>query len=256
MRLDAVLRALCNDLKIGVLFSTRLPLGHSSAISGADIARATWALPLVGTLVGVIGAAAYWIAHSLGLPPLPAATLSVIATLLVTGCLHEDGLADTVDGFGAGTTRERKLEIMRDSRIGAYGTCALTVLLLLRAAALASLAEPAAVAGALIAAHASARATMPALMRIVPPARIDGLGLDAGSPPLVSVVVAGLLAAIILGMGLGLAAAFVGSVALIAAVALMAWMCRRQIGGQTGDVLGALEQVSEVLILLTAASRA
>jgi adenosylcobinamide-GDP ribazoletransferase len=97
---------------------------------------------------------------------------------------------------------------------------------------------------------------MPALMRIVPPARIDGLGLDAGSPPLVSVVVAGLLAAIILGMGLGLAAAFVGSVALIAAVALMAWMCRRQIGGQTGDVLGALEQVSEVLILLTAASRA
>jgi adenosylcobinamide-GDP ribazoletransferase len=255
MRLGINPRSLCNDLKIGVLFSTRLPLGHSSAVSGTDIARASWALPLAGTIVGLMGAAAYWIAYSLGLPPLPAATLSVIAALFATGCLHEDGLADTVDGFGGGATRQRKLEIMRDSGIGAYGTCALTALLLLRAATLASLAEPAAVAGALIAAHASARATVPPLMRIVPPARTDGLAVDAGVPPLASVFVAGLLGAIILAAGLGFAAAFVGLALLISAVALMAWICRRQIGGQTGDVLGALEQVSEVLILLIAASR-
>ena len=84
------------------------------------------------------------------------------ATLAVTGCLHEDGFADTADGLGGGATRERKLEIMRDSRIGTYGVCALTVSLLLRASALAYLADPALVAAALIAVHGAARATMPA----------------------------------------------------------------------------------------------
>jgi adenosylcobinamide-GDP ribazoletransferase len=255
MTSDAGLRRLATDLKISLLFSTRLPLAHSPAITGSDVARASWALPIAGALIGLIGAAAYWLAHAAGLPPVAAAALALATTLLATGCLHEDGLADTADGFGGGTTRERKLDIMRDSRIGSYGACALILSLLLRWSALASLAEPAAVAGALIAAHASARATMPLLMCLVPQARADGLAADAGSPPRASVIAAGLLAAIALGLGLGHMAALVALVLLVSAVAFMAWLCRQQIGGQTGDVLGALEQIGEIIVLLTVAAR-
>ncbi len=244
--------SLATDLKISVLFSTRLPLGHSAPIAGADIARASWAMPLAGALVGALGAAAYWLAYALGLPPEAAAALSLAATLVATGCLHEDGLADTADGFGGGATRERKLEIMRDSRIGSYGACALIMSLVLRAVALASLADPALVAAALIAAHAAARATMPVLMVLVPPARQDGLAADAGRPPRPSVIAAALLAGIALGLGLGPIAAIIALTLLSSATVFVAWLCSRQIGGQTGDVLGALEQVSEILILLTA----
>ena len=255
MTVDARLRALITDLRISLLFSTRLPLAHSFAIGAADVARASWALPLAGAIIGLLGAAAYWLAHALGLPPLAAAGLTLAATLVATGCLHEDGLADTADGFGGGATRERKLEIMRDSRIGSYGACALILSLLLRWSALASLGEPAAVAAALIATHAAARATMPLLMWLVPRARADGLAADAGSPPRTSVVAAGLLAVMALGLGLGHMAAVVALLLLVAAMAFVAWLCRRQIGGQTGDVLGAMEQVGEIIVLSTAAAR-
>src|ERR1700681_435483 len=128
----AWLRGVAGDLKIGVLFSTRLPLPHPTPIGGADIARASWALPVVGMLIGLLGALVYGIAFHFNLPPLVGAALAVAATLAATGCLHEDGLADTFDGFGGGSDRERKLEIMRDSRIGTYGACALAMSLLLR----------------------------------------------------------------------------------------------------------------------------
>jgi adenosylcobinamide-GDP ribazoletransferase len=255
MSFDVRFARLVTDVKIAVLFSTRLPLAYSFAITGADIARASWALPIVGALVGLIGAGTYGVAHAAGLPPLAAAALALAATLLTTGCLHEDGLADTADGFGGGATRESKLEIMRDSRIGSYGTCALILSLLLRGSALASLAEPAAVAAALIAAHASARANMPLLMWLLPRARADGLSADAGRPPSSSVGAAALLGAIALGLGLGPTAATIAWLLLFAAVAFMAWLGRREIGGQTGDMLGAMEQMGEVLVLLTAAAR-
>jgi adenosylcobinamide-GDP ribazoletransferase len=242
------------DLKISVLFSTRLPLAHSFAITGADIAHASWALPLAGALVGLLGAIAYWLVHAAGLPPFPAGVLALAVTLVATGCLHEDGLADTADGFGGGATRERKLEIMRDSRIGSYGACALLLSLLLRASALASLAEPALVAGALVAAHACARATMPVLMWLVPNARADGLSADAGRPPAASVAAAVVLGVIALGLGLSLVAAIVAVLLLFVAVAFVTWLSRKQIGGQTGDVLGALEQMSEIIVLLVAAA--
>src|ERR1700686_482309 len=124
------LRGAAGYLKIGLLFSPRSPISHSTPIGGADIARASWTLPVIGMLIGLLGASVYWIAFHLDLPPLLGATLAVAATLAVTGCLHEDGLADTFDGLG-GDSRERKLEIMRDSRIGTYGACALTLSLLL-----------------------------------------------------------------------------------------------------------------------------
>ena len=126
VRTEAWLRGVASDLKIGMLFATRIPLPHAAPIGGAEIARASWTLPVVGALVGVLGTLVYWIAFRFGLPPVVGAALAVAATLAVTGALHEDGLADTFDGFG-GNTPERKLEIMRDSRIGTYGASALAM---------------------------------------------------------------------------------------------------------------------------------
>ena len=245
---------LVRDLKITIIFCTRLPLAHAKPIEAADIARASWAMPLAGALVGLIGAVVYWLATAISLPPWPAAALALAATMLATGCLHEDGLADTADGFGGGASRERKLEIMRDSRIGSYGACALALSLMLRWSALASVARPGAVAVTLIAAHAAARASLPAFMRFVAPARSDGLAADAGRPPIESVAAACALGIIALGFGLGLAPTIIALLLLSAAGILMASLSMRQIGGQTGDVLGALEQVNEILILLVAAA--
>jgi adenosylcobinamide-GDP ribazoletransferase len=241
------------DVAVGLLFSTRLPLPRAAPVTGADLARASWALPLAGAIVGLIAAAVYGLARLAEIPPFPAAGLTVAATLVVTGCLHEDGLADLADSFGA-ATRERKLEIMRDSRIGTYGVCALFMSLLLRSAALASIADPALAAPVLVAVHTAARASMPLFMRWVPPARDDGLSVGVGTPPRESAIAALLIGVLALGIGLGPAAG-VCAIALIAVeFAALAWLSVRQIGGQTGDVLGALEQIGEVIILLVAAA--
>src|SRR6202034_1238480 len=161
--------------------------------AGPDIARAPWAFPLAGVVVALIAAAVYAVAHKIGSPPWVAAALAVATTLAVTGCLHEDGLADTADGFGGGDTRERKLEIMRDSRIGTYGVCALTLSILLRVSAIATLARPSFAFWALIAAHGAARAALPIFMTIVPPARDDGLSHAAGQPTQQNAMIAGVL---------------------------------------------------------------
>jgi adenosylcobinamide-GDP ribazoletransferase len=247
------LRQLAADVAAALLFSTRLPLPGAWAISGADIARAGWALPVAGAIVGLIAAAVYWLAWLAGLPPLPAAGLSLAAGLLATGCLHEDGLADVADSFG-GATRERKLEIMRDSRIGTYGVCALFVSLLLRASALATIADPALAAPILVATHMAARSGMAPFMRLLPPARADGLSVGVGRPPGTSAVAAAVIGVLALVLSLGPAAGLVAVVLMAAGFALLAWLCVRQIGGQTGDVVGALEQIGEMTILLVAAA--
>src|SRR5437763_1381193 len=115
---------LATDVRIGMLFCTRPPFVHPVPMRGEGVARASGALPLAGALVGGIGARVWGAGYHLGLPSLPAAALSLAATAAVTGCLHEDGFADTVDGFGGGKDREGKLAIMRDSCLGAYGACA------------------------------------------------------------------------------------------------------------------------------------
>jgi adenosylcobinamide-GDP ribazoletransferase len=246
------LRGVGADLRTGMLFSTRIPLPHATALGGADVADASWTLPVIGALIGLLGASVYGLAFDFNLPPLVGAALAVTATLFVTGCLHEDGLADTFDGLGGGSGRERKLEIMRDSRIGTYGACALAMSLLLRVGALASLAAPGPVTLALIAANAGARAMVPLFLRLVPPARPDGLSAGAGRPTQSNAAVAVLLGLVVLLGSFGLARSVVAFLLLLFVLGVMRWLCLRQIGGQTGDVAGALEQIGEIVILLTA----
>jgi adenosylcobinamide-GDP ribazoletransferase len=249
---EAWVKDRADELKASVLFLTRLRYGPAMPAGGAAIARAAWAFPIAGLVVGCIGALVYLLAARMGLPSWPAAALAVAATMAVTGCLHEDGLADTTDGFGGGRIRELKLDIMRDSRIGTYGVCALVLTILLRVGALASLGEPSLVMPALIAAHGAARAVLPVFMYFVPPARSDGLSAGAGQPPRESVVAAAVLGILILLLCLGVLAGIAALILLIIVAAFLAWLSLAQIDGQTGDVLGAVEQVSEIVVLLVA----
>src|SRR5258707_9364110 len=135
-------RGLATDLRTGIPYVSCMPVPHAAPVDSGDVARASWAFPVAGALVGGAGALTYAIASGIRLPSALAATLALGATLLITGCLHEDGLADTADGLGGGRDRARKLEIMRDSRLGTYGACALMMSLLLRWTALAAMAGP------------------------------------------------------------------------------------------------------------------
>src|SRR6185436_17000465 len=214
---DLWVQRLVNDLKIGFIFLTRLPLRHQQAIAKGELSRALWAAPIVGIGVGLLGAGSYALAvQALHLPPLPAAALAVATTVIVTGGLHEDGLADVADGFGGGATRERKLEIMRDSRIGTYGVCGLILSFMLRVSALTSINDPGLVAAALVAAHAAARAPLAAFMRLIPAARTDGMSADAGRPSQGSAMASVLLGLVLLLIGLGFATGVVAVVLLAA----------------------------------------
>jgi adenosylcobinamide-GDP ribazoletransferase len=240
------------DVRIAVSLSTILPFGTVTPVNDGEVARASWALPVAGLVVGLAGAIVYATAHRVGLPAEAAAVLALAATMLVTGAIHEDGLADALDGLGGGNSREQKLEIMRDSRIGTYGACALIVSITLRWSALATIAEPMAVAAALLVAHPAARAVLPVFMLWIPPARSDGLSAGAGQPPAQSAMIAAGLGILCLVIGFGLGKAIVGLILLSIGVSILGFIATRQIGGQTGDILGALEQVSEIAILLMA----
>jgi adenosylcobinamide-GDP ribazoletransferase len=249
---ESELRDWRDDLGTALRFLTRLPL--RIGIPSGDLSRAVRVFPVVGVAVGLLGALAARIGDGMGLPALAAALVAVGATVLLTGALHEDGLADTADGFGGGASRERKLEIMRDSRSGAYGVLALVFSVGLRAAALAALIPPDRAVGALVAAHAVSRGLLPAVMRFLDPARVDGLAARAGRPEawavLWSLGIAALVALLCLGPVGGVAALFWAVVAVTGLAAL----ARRQIGGYTGDVLGAAQQVGEIVMLLSAAA--
>ena len=237
------------DLKAGLAFCTRLPI---AAPPSANLGEAVWTFPLAGLFIGAVAALVYWLTVSLG--SFVAGTLAVAAGAALTGCLHEDGLADTADGFGGGATKARKLEIMHDSRSGAFGVTALIVSFMLRAGAIASLASPGPVAAALIAAHMGARAAMPVFMAMLPQARQDGLSASVGTPQMGPVALAAGLGLLALFLCFGLVAGALAAL-LVALVFLgLARLAREQIGGQTGDVIGALEQASEIVILLTAAA--
>ena len=242
------------EFAIATALLTRLPIGVAVPEEGA-IAAAAWALPLVGAAIGGIIALAFLAAELAGFAAATAALVAVAAGLLITGALHEDGLADTADGFGGGRDRETKLAIMRDSRHGTFGVLALVFSIALRAAALAAIGEPIHTGLALVAAHAASRGALPPLMRLLAPARTDGLGAAAGRPSRAVAIAAPAIGAAIALATLGPVLGAAGLVLAGAAVALMALLARRQIGGYTGDVLGAFQQIGEVVMLLAAAAK-
>ncbi|AHM04494.1 Cobalamin synthase [Roseibacterium elongatum DSM 19469] len=233
-------------------FLTRLPLPWAPDYTPERMGRAMRYFPLVGLGIGAALALVYSLA-SLVFPPLVAALITVALGVRLTGALHEDGLADLADGLGGGATRARVLEIMRDSRIGTYGVVTLALVLGLKVAALAHL-DGALAAATLVAAHGLSRLAALVLLLRLPYARPEGKAefTQAGPGP------GGLRLALATGalglVGLGLVAGpWPALTAGLAATAVFLWLERllkRRLGGQTGDALGAVQQLTETAILL------
>jgi adenosylcobinamide-GDP ribazoletransferase len=219
------------------------------------LARAYRAFPLVGAFVGVVIGCVDLLLLRIGVPAIAAAALALGAAVLLTGALHEDGLTDVADGFGGGAHKVRKLEIMRDSRLGTYGALALLVTFVAKAGALAVLPRGDVILD-MMAVHALARAPLAVMAAHMAYARTDGLAASAGRPDaktaFAACVVAVVIALICLPFGVAMKAALLVAIAAFC----MAILAQRQIGGQTGDVLGSAEQVAEVALLLLLAARA
>lgn len=241
-------------------FYTRLPLPvlarEADPHAMPDFSRAARLVPIAGALVGLMGTLALALAAALGIAPLPAATITIGFLALVTGAIHEDGLADLCDGFGGGSTPERKLEIMKDSRLGTYGAAALLTSLLLRVGTLAGLVatDLGLAASVLVAAGAVSRSTGLLPLVLLPPARAVGAGFAATRPNAEALRIAAVLALVCACLPLLTGVSLPRIIAACIAAALGAYgitaLARRQIGGHTGDVAGAAQQAAEIAMLL------
>ncbi len=254
-------RAAAVDLAQALRFYSRLPVPvlpfEDNAHALPDFPRLARVLPLAGLLLGALPALALAGAHLLALGPWLSAILAVATATVTTGAFHEDGLADTADSFG-GSTRERRLEIMRDSRIGSFGASALILALLLRIAALANVTIIAGwTAGflALLIAASLSRTAGLMLLVFLPPARVDGAAYAVGQPSRESFWLAAGLAALI-AVFLGLAGGFPpsGIALMIILSGFVGWgfvrLAAAHLGGQTGDVAGATQQVAEIAAMI------
>lgn len=248
-------RALIVQFQHALMMLTRLPVGWmGQSDTPPSIAQTVWAYPLVGCLVGAGGAGALGFGTALSLPAEICALLAVTGMIFITGALHEDGLADVADGFGGGRDAAQKLSIMRDSRIGSYGALALVLGQGLRVMTIAALArlDLAIAILALIGAEAGARAGLAVMLRAMPSARAQGLGHSAAGVSLGAMILALTLGAAALLMCLGPALGAVVALAIAMAQAGLSWLALRQIGGQTGDVLGAGQQLGAITGLVAA----
>lgn len=240
------------DIAISIAFFTRLPLPYFD-VPGRKLGDAIWAAPLAGLAVALIAWLVVVIAGFFNVPAAVAAALALATAMLVTGCLHEDGLSDVADGFGGGKTVEEKLEIMHDSRLGTYGAAALLMSALIRWSCLLTLVQRDAALFGLVAAHVGSRAVFARLIHDTPLASQTGLAATVGPVTeqaawlSIAIGVAGLL---FLGGFGAIAAIIVATSAVIA----MRQLGMRQIGGITGDTLGAAQQVAEIAILVVAAA--
>lgn len=250
--------AIAADFRLAAGFLTRIPM---AAFGGAaeqrfDFRRTVRVFPLIGALIGTAGGLILILSAALGIPSLVGAVLAVAAIVGLTGGLHEDGLADTADGFGGGTTATRKLEIMDDSRIGSFGVIALLVSLLLRVAIVAALVPTGGLRAlaALAAAEAASRGAMVWLWYDLPAARPGGAADKAGppdeQPTFLAVIGALVIAVLAILPTFGIWAMLAGLAALIATAIGCARLSVHQIGGQTGDTLGACQQCTSIAFLI------
>lgn len=234
------------DIRTALMLLTRLPLPAGRVTK--RFAEAAWAYPIVGLLLGGLAALIGLVLHWLGLAPALVA-IAILATLtIVTGAMHEDGLADTADGFWGAWDKSRRLEIMKDSHIGSYGVLALILSFAARWAALTALVSQGGWVAALIATACLSRAAMPVVMHALPHARASGLSQNTGRPAR-NTMMLGLIIA--LGLSLGLFGWGAVKLALILGLTIfaMARLAQAKIGGQTGDTLGATQQICEITLL-------
>ena len=234
------------DLPAALGLLTRLPIPVDGEAAIARGACAAWAWPVAGLVVGGLAGGVAWAALAAGLPPGIAALLALACQAALTGAMHEDGLADSLDGLWGGWTRERRLEIMKDSHIGAFGVTGLILAFALRWQILVHLiAVGLSPIAALVALAAASRVSMVVLMGSLPQARDGGLSAKVGRPGATTTGIA-----VVLGLGIAVLALGWNAVPLALAMALAgalwALVAMRRIGGQTGDILGAGQMLTEM----------
>ena len=230
------------ELQLAFMLLTRLPVGKLGSHL-PELADARWAFPIVGCIVGGIIAASYIILSLLLLPSSAAAIFAITAGLFFTGAIHEDGLADCADGFGGGQNREKKLGIMRDSAIGSYGTLSLIIIMGLRILLLSMLPAKLEIVTPIIICAVISRYVMVGYLCLLPAARQDGLGNQASGNNFSTLLLSGFVAlpAFVVGaFGLIYVIIAIVSVAFIWGV-----IAKCHLGGQTGDVCGAGQIISE-----------
>lgn len=237
--------------RAALMFFTRLPAGHNI---NAGLQSAARYLPMIGILVGATGATVYYLGHLLFKDPYVAVVLSVVATLLMTGGFHEDGLADVADGFGGGWTKEKILEIMKDPRTGAYGVMALVCSLGLKIFVLAKLGIllPDQFFLIYVCGHTISRVTPLYLMRFLAYARLDGtskIGVVNTAVSISALVFATITGFIPLAI-LGVEAAWISAIPCATLTLYLGWYFQKWIDGYTGDCLGATQQLNELIFYL------
>ncbi|MCE0504779.1 adenosylcobinamide-GDP ribazoletransferase [Roseivivax sp. GX 12232] len=226
------------EARLALMLLTRLPAGSFPEDPPA-LPESRWAWPLVGLVTGASSWGVFALAGALGLAPGIAALLVIGAGVLLTGGLHHDGLADSADGLWGGQSPERRLEIMRDSRIGSYGVLALILTLGLEWQALGAAGAVVGFPGFLLVGVAS-RLAMLLVSDLVPLARGDGLGASARGAGGLEVWWPGALALLVAALATGPGALW--ALGVMAALTLgVARLARAKIGGQTGDILGAVQ---------------
>lgn len=233
---------------VAVTFLTRLPLLGGLDHFEGRLARAARYFPLAGVLIGAIAGVVFFLASAV-LSSTVAAGLAVVAAIAITGALHEDGLADTCDGLGGGQDSEKMLDIMRDSRIGTYGSIGLIMSIGLRWIALSDL-NAANGLVVLVVAHSVSRSMLPPVLTSTNYARSQGLALSIAGGVRSSEALVAVLLALAVAMTAGLMPGLIAmAVSIVAAVSMFAIVMRR-LGGYTGDTLGAIQQISEIAILI------
>lgn len=255
MNLVGQIRRTWFDLLAAIQFLTRSPV-PSGPYEPDTLARSVKFFPLIGALIGMGSA----VLHFLLIPHLPGtivAMLIVVYLVAITGCLHEDGLADAADGFGGGSDREKALAIMRDSRIGTYGATALTLTLLARVLLIASLPQAQA-AGYLVASPVLCRWTTLPLSFYLLPARgrneeqIDGQGARIARLTSGTSLVVGSLLTLLIVFALLRTRAVAPALVSASVTLVTALYYKRRIGGITGDCFGATNQLAEIAVYLCA----
>ena len=239
------------DPRIAMGLLTRLPFGADLRVAAERGPLSAWAFPLVGLIVGALSAGVGALAFLVGLGPGPVAVFVVLTQIMMTGAMHEDGLADSADGLWGGWDPARRLEIMKDSRIGAYGVIALVLGLTLRVMALSILATIGfwSLMAGIVAAACISRTSMVGVMTLLAPARRDGLSASVGQPAPLTLALAVLIAGLAAVGLVGIYTLPALSVAVLCVVSAMS-LARSRIGGQTGDILGGTQQITEISVLL------
>tara|TARA_Y100001978_G_scaffold70122_1_gene62976 strand:+ start:160 stop:951 length:792 start_codon:yes stop_codon:yes gene_type:complete len=244
------------DILLALTFFTRIPI-HFTVKYHRTLMQACWCFPLIGAGIGLVGGTFLYLLLVIQIPVAISAVITICFIMVLTGALHEDGLADTVDGLGGGEDKKSKIEKMRDSRIGSYGVLAILLLTLIKLNAIISLAtgKPYEIAIlSIICAHSLSRFSIIIIPYFSIPASNEGLARYAGKPAARGIIGSFLLTSILILILLPFDQAILSAVLAILVAGAVGLLANFQIKGYTGDILGAAQQVSEVTVLVYLAS--